>query len=101
MQLLERHDEVAALREWQQRALAGRGGLVLVTGEPGAGKTALVQAFGERGPGRCVVLWGACDPLSTPRPLGPLHDVADQLGDVSRDALRDAAHPHEIFARRG
>ena len=27
------------------------------------------------------VLWGACDPLSTPRPLGPLHDVADQLGD--------------------
>ena len=98
MQLLERHDEVAALREWQQRALAGRGGLVLVTGEPGAGKTALVQAFGDARPGQVRLLWGACDPLSTPRPLGPLRDVADQLGDVSRVALRDAVHPHEIFA---
>ena len=27
------------------------------------------------------VLWGACDPLTTPRPLGPFHDVAAQLGD--------------------
>ena len=44
------------------------------------------------------VLWGACDPLSTPRPLGPLHDVANELDDAARDALRDAAQPHEIFA---
>ena len=43
------------------------------------------------------VLWGACDPLSTPRPLGPLHDVANELDDAARDALRDAAQPHEIF----
>ena len=26
------------------------------------------------------VLWGMCDSLSTPRPLGPLRDVADELG---------------------
>ncbi len=43
MQLLERHDEVTALLERQRRALGSRGGMVLVTGEPGAGKTALMN----------------------------------------------------------
>jgi hypothetical protein len=38
-----------------------------VLGEAGAGKTALVREFarGER------VRWGACEALTTPRPLGP------------------------------
>ena len=30
------------------------------------------------------VLWGVCDPLGVPRPLGPLHDVADDLGEPAR-----------------
>jgi hypothetical protein len=28
--------------------------------------------------------WGACDGLFTPRPLGPLFDVAGQLGGESQ-----------------
>ena len=57
--------------------LAGPPGrLILVGGEAGVGKTALVRAFAE---GRRV-LWGACDPLHTPRPLGPLLDIADAVG---------------------
>jgi DNA-binding CsgD family transcriptional regulator/tetratricopeptide (TPR) repeat protein len=57
--------------------LAGPPGrLVLVGGEAGVGKTALVRAFVEDR--RC--LWGACDPLNTPRPLGPLLDIADAVG---------------------
>ena len=52
--------------------LAGPPGrLILVGGEAGVGKTALVREFAE---GR-QVLWGACDPLHTPRPLGPLVDI--------------------------
>ena len=98
MRLLERHDEVTALVDRQRRALDGRGGMVMVTGEPGAGKTALMHAFGEAVPAATPLLWGACDPLSTPRPLGPLHDIADQLDDRAGEALRGAAHPHEIFA---
>jgi DNA-binding CsgD family transcriptional regulator len=47
------------------------GRLILIGGEAGVGKTALVRAFTE---GRDV-LWGACDPLHTPRPLGPLLDI--------------------------
>ena len=49
------------------------GRLILGGGEAGVGKTALARALAE---GR-QVLWGACDPLHTPRPLGPLLDVAD------------------------
>ena len=51
---------------------AGR--VVVVAGEAGIGKTALVSALADRH----RVLWGACDPLITPRPMGPLRDVARQ-----------------------
>ena len=44
------------------------------------------------------VLWGACDPLSTPRPLGPLHDLAHGFGDAHpRECSTTRDHPYEIF----
>ena len=95
--LLERDRECDVLRAQWSRARAGHGGLVIVTGEPGAGKTSLVQQFTRQCAADAPVLWGACDPLSTPRPLGPLHDVANELGGAARDALREADQPHEIF----
>lgn len=65
-QLLERTDELARLDE----LLESGGRLALVRGETGIGKTSLVRRFCEQQPaGR--VLWSACDPLYTPRPLGP------------------------------
>ena len=60
------------------------GRLILVGGEAGVGKTALVRAFAD---GRRV-LWGACDPLHTPRPLGPLLDIG--LDESSPAALAAA-----------
>jgi ATP/maltotriose-dependent transcriptional regulator MalT len=96
--LQERDDDLAALAACWDRARAGRGGLVLVSGEPGAGKSSLLQAFADGCAGDAEVLWGACDPLSMPRPLGPLHDVSEQLGEPIPTLLRDARQPHEIFA---
>src|SRR5262249_48012778 len=73
----------------------GSGRLVLVSGESGMGKTVLVEAFKRQLPGSRW-LWGACDGLITPRPLGPLFDIAPQTegelaalchGDPSRDRL--------------
>ena len=70
--------------------LAGPPGrLILVGGEAGVGKTALVRAFAE---GR-EVLWGACDPLHTPRPLGPLLDVADAAGGELQEAVAAGPRP--------
>lgn len=74
--LLERDDALAVLGEALSEARLGRGSAVLVAGEAGAGKTALSRSFCRHVTGRVRVLMGACDPLSTPRPLGPLHDLA-------------------------
>lgn len=89
MELLERTEELEALEE----ALAdvrssGRGSLVLVAGEAGIGKTTVLEAFRARNE-RLPLLRGACDPLFTPRPLGPVLEIAAELG-------ADGATPHEL-----
>ncbi len=71
--------------------------MVLVSGESGAGKTSLLQAFTDDCVDDRAVLSGACDPLTTPRPLGPFHDLAPQLGDDVVAVLDSATQPHEIF----
>ncbi len=45
MPLQDRTEELTTLREALQRAEAGEGGLVLVTGEPGIGKTRVTEAL--------------------------------------------------------
>lgn len=79
MFLHERDEALGELNAALADALAGRGRVFFVGGEAGIGKTALVEAFARRQPAAIRRLWGACDPLFTPRPLGPLHDVAAQL----------------------
>jgi DNA-binding CsgD family transcriptional regulator/tetratricopeptide (TPR) repeat protein len=74
--LLEREGLLESLGERLRDAKEGKGSLVLVAGEAGAGKTSLVRAFVESLDGSTLVIQGACDPLSTPRPLSPLHDFA-------------------------
>ena len=70
-----------------QDAAVGSGRLVLVSGEAGVGKTALVTEFLSRCEGRVRVLIGGCDPVVTPRPLGPLVDIARVVGGDLADLL--------------
>lgn len=77
MELLERSLLLERLAAGLERARGGAGSLVLVGGEAGAGKTSLVQRFVEDCPPPVRVLWGACDPLSTPRPLAPFRDMSE------------------------
>jgi DNA-binding CsgD family transcriptional regulator/tetratricopeptide (TPR) repeat protein len=78
--LLEREAVLGSLHESLAEARKGRGRLVLVVGEAGVGKSAAVRAFCEEARALAQVLWGGCDPLFTPRPLGPFLDMAEEAG---------------------
>jgi ATP/maltotriose-dependent transcriptional regulator MalT len=74
--LLERASALAVLRAAVVDAAAGRGGVVLLSGEAGIGKTTVLRAFCADLPPGVRVLRGACDDLLTARTLGPLRDAA-------------------------
>ena len=96
LELLERDQLLARLEDGFADARAGRGRLVLLAGEAGAGKTALLRRFCKPHQPEGV-LWGACDPLFTPRPLGPFLEIADGLGGALAAAVNDGG-PHEVAA---
>ncbi len=59
--LVGRGRELAQLHAGLERAYAGRGGLILLTGEPGIGKTALAREFVEHACARgAASAWGSC-----------------------------------------
>ena len=69
--LVERDGQLDMLLNAAADAAAGHGGAVLLEGEAGIGKTTLLREFSRRADKRCRVLWGWCEALFTPRPLGP------------------------------
>lgn len=97
MSLLERESQLQVLSEALQRAAGGRGHTVLVTGEAGIGKTSLIEEFTRQAGVHARVLWGACEALFSPRPLGPLYDIAHTLGGALRTRLQTEANPLELF----
>ncbi|MGY4651895.1 AAA family ATPase [Mycobacterium sp. URHB0021] len=98
MRLTERDEELGRLRTRADEARAGRGAMVMVCGESGAGKTCLVESFVAEWVRDERVLWGMCDPLPTPRPLGPIHDLEHRLAARTRDVLERSDQPYDIFA---
>jgi DNA-binding CsgD family transcriptional regulator/tetratricopeptide (TPR) repeat protein len=98
VELLEREPALAQLHAWLDDAVARQGRVALVAGEAGIGKSALVQQFCRSLAERADVLAGACDPLSTPTPLGPLLDIAPALGGEFEQLLREAAPIQHVFA---
>ncbi len=94
--LVERKEFLDELERLLVAAIAGSGALVLVSGEAGIGKTSLVEEF-TRGQRSVRLLWGWCEALFTPRPLGPLYDIAAQLGGALDAALRNASSREAIF----
>jgi DNA-binding CsgD family transcriptional regulator/tetratricopeptide (TPR) repeat protein len=74
------------------------GGINLVAGEAGAGKTSLVRAFIESLDQTTLVIQGACDPLTTPRPLSPLYDFAADPDAGLADVVDPERDPIGIFS---
>ena len=114
MDLLERAEFFEQLQETLAEVSRGRGQLVLVSGEAGIGKTSLVEQFVETQqqlvekqkhvnkhpqPNQNFrVLWGGCDALFTPRPLGPVSDIARQIRGNLLTLLEEEASRPAIFS---
>jgi DNA-binding CsgD family transcriptional regulator/tetratricopeptide (TPR) repeat protein len=96
MELLEREPSLALLADCAAEARRGDGRLVVLGGEAGVGKTALLERF-QRELRDARWSWGACDGLFTPRPLGPLYDLADQLGGELLDLCARGASRDDLF----
>lgn len=97
MELLERSAQLDLLHRLLRAAADRHGRLLLLGGEAGVGKSALLRRFAADAQESARVLVGACDPLSTPRPLGPLVDVAADLGPEPDRLLTNAAPRAMLF----
>src|SRR4051812_14327361 len=84
--LFGREAELSRFAALLDDAVAGAGRAVLVDGEPGIGKSALVGAVRVAAGQRCRVLWGAGDELARELPLLPLLDALRVVGDDGRGA---------------
>src|SRR5215208_4970556 len=82
-----RDREVAELVAGLEDALAGQGRLFLIAGEPGIGKTGLVEQLGryagERGG---HVVWGRCWEGGGAPPFWPWVQIIRELADARDDA---------------
>jgi len=97
VELLERGHFLRTLEEYAGDAASGSGRLVLLSGEAGVGKTSLVGAFRDLHP-ELRWWWGACDGSFTPRPLGPLYEIAVDVGGRLVELCTSDRDRRELFA---
>ena len=96
--LLEREEALAALDAAKTEAVRGRGSVVLVAGDAGIGKTSLLEEFRSRPGRRSRVLWSSCDALFTPRPLGPVFELAYSFDAAIGEMLEQGSASTKLFA---
>ncbi|MEM9513331.1 MAG: AAA family ATPase [Actinomycetota bacterium] len=95
--IVDRERPLAELQAAVEGARRGRGRMVFLTGEPGAGKTTVVQQLAVALQNTTTeILRGYCDPLASPRPLGPFLDMGSTAGSALRGAIDLNAEHHEI-----
>ena len=97
MDLQERDEFLDTLCRLLQDAGERCGCLLLVGGEAGVGKTALLRRLTVEARSTATVMIGQCDALTTPRPLGPLFDIAS--ADPGLQQLLNDNAPRDLLFR--
>jgi DNA-binding CsgD family transcriptional regulator/tetratricopeptide (TPR) repeat protein len=95
--LIERSEPLDVLNGALRLAASGRGNVIIVGGEAGIGKTSLLREFAIEARSRAEVHWGGCEALFTPRPLGPLQDMAQAVDARVAELLEETASQERIF----
>ena len=91
--IVGRGEERVVLARALAAAEAGAGRVVLIGGEPGIGKTHLVEAFAAEAVG-ALVLWGRCQETEGAPPFWPWREVLRALvSDVDAAVVRSALGP--------
>ncbi|MBI4789260.1 MAG: AAA family ATPase [Chloroflexi bacterium] len=90
-----RRRERAQLIQQADHAQAGRGGIMLVEGEPGIGKTRLLEEFAQGAQWRgLTVVWGRARQLSATRPCSPVDQaLSNALTGPRADQVRARVEP--------
>jgi DNA-binding CsgD family transcriptional regulator/tetratricopeptide (TPR) repeat protein len=99
--LVEREVPLLSLRQAWRDAQTRGGQVVLVLGEAGIGKSSLIQAFVAQLPDPDAAVTGWCDPMHTPRPLGPVRDLARRLLGPEPGEPDEARHFDGLLHRLG
>ena len=94
--LLERSAALDSLTAERAAVETEGGRVVFIAGEAGIGKTTFLRAFRARHETGSRFFWGACDPLFTPRPLGPFADIAEPAGGEFQALVEEGAKPYEV-----
>ena len=95
--LLERDAALETLGQGFEVVVREREGrFALIQGEAGIGKTALVEHFCNEHARDGRVLLGTCDSLFTPRPLGPIAEIARSLTGDLEQLVEGRATPHQV-----
>ncbi|MDX6276762.1 MAG: hypothetical protein QOJ72_890, partial [Nocardioidaceae bacterium] len=98
MALLERDLLLASLETELALSREGAGRLVLLTGEAGIGKSSVLTAFLDAHADDVRTVIGYCDPLESPRSLGPFVDMAAALDAGLHETLRSTGEPRRVMS---
>lgn len=97
MNILERETQLARLAASFNQVTRREGACVLIHGEAGIGKTTLVRQFVAALKSDASIFLAGCEALFTPRPLGPLVDLTDQLPPSLAVALHEGRVHNGLF----